>query len=155
MPRVRHREWTPFERAFVPKREIDFANKTFGTNFSPDDVGECWRNNVYQVEIRRQKPEDETLPDLLWLSIRRIDRNPVRDWRHFQRIKNELVGSECEGLELYPAESRLVDAANQYHLFVFDSPTFRFPFGFNERLVSSDSPGKTRQRPHRKSQTER
>jgi hypothetical protein len=37
----------------------------------------------------------------------------VHDWRDLQRIKNQLVGPECEAVELYPAESRKVDTANQ------------------------------------------
>ena len=45
------------------------------------------------------------------------DKKAIHDWRHFQQIKNELVGSEVEALEIYPAESRLHDAVNQYHLF--------------------------------------
>jgi hypothetical protein len=54
-----------------------------------------------------------------WLSIKRRDREVIRDWRELQAIKNAIVGPEHEGFELYPAESRLVDTANQFHLFVF------------------------------------
>ena len=59
----------------------------------------------------------------------------IHDWRDFQRIKNELIGEEYEGVELYPAESRRVDTANQYHIWVAKNIEFRFPFGFNERVV--------------------
>ena len=45
------------------------------------------------------------------------------------------MGEENEGVELYPAESRLVDGANQFHLWVFEDETVRLPFGFPERLV--------------------
>ena len=51
-------------------------------------------------------------------SIKRIDKQPEHDWRVFQDIKNSLFGTESEAVELYPAESRLVDTANQYHLWV-------------------------------------
>jgi hypothetical protein len=70
----------------------------------------------------------------------------VHDWRDLQRIKNELVGPECEAVELYPAESRLVDTANQYHLWADADPTYRFGLGFNMRLTSSDT-GSHLQRP--------
>lgn len=60
---------------------------------------------------------------------------------------NELVGEEVEAVELYPAESRLVDGSNQFHLWCVIG--FRFPFGFEERLVSEDTPGVT-QRPFEK-----
>lgn len=95
------------------------------------------QNNIYQVIVRRQKDANGGWPDMLWLSIRRRDRGTVRDWRHLQRIKNELVGENYEGMEMYPAEDRLADNANQYHLFVVDDPEFRWPWGYGDRLVTS------------------
>jgi len=50
--------------------------------------------------------------------------------------KTNWFARSREGLEIYPAEERLVDSANQFHLWVFDSPIFRFPIGFRERLVA-------------------
>ncbi|GHO61302.1 hypothetical protein KSC_001940 [Ktedonobacter sp. SOSP1-52] len=63
------------------------------------------------------------------------------------RIKDELVGPECEGVELFPARSREVDTSNHYHLWVIDDPTFRFPFGFTRRLVTEATIGDARQEP--------
>jgi len=102
-------------------------------------------NDIYQVQ-RRVIP-----PDNVHLNIRRRDGGPIlRDWRHFQQIKNELIGPECEAVELYPAESRLVDTSNKFHLWGVLDPTFRFPLGFEERDVqyegSKETPG-MRQRP--------
>lgn len=88
-----------------------------------------WINNRYVV-IKKEMSNGFT-----WLSIRHIDRKPIRDWRHFQRIKNELCGEDREGFELYPAEERLVDEANQYHIWVLPEGE-RVPIGFQERLVS-------------------
>lgn len=105
---------------------------------------EYWINDIYQVEFRRF---DE---DCVQLNIRRRDGDVIfRDWRHFQRIKNELLGSECEAVELYPAESRLVDTSNKYHLWGYMNPELRFPFGMDQRDVRSQGgsvPG-LRQRP--------
>jgi len=98
---------------------------------TPD--GTVWENNRYIVVVRHCG-ENPTTGPLIWLSIKSVENDARHDWRDLQRIKNELVGAEAEGVELYPAESRLVDNANQFHLWVF--PNFRFPFGFNERLVS-------------------
>jgi len=83
------------------------------------------------------------------LSIKRNDREPCNDWRDFQAIKNQLVGPECEAVQLYPAESRLVDSSNQYWLWCVSDPAYRFPFGFTERLVNDGSVtvGKSKQRP--------
>jgi hypothetical protein len=52
------------------------------------------------------------------LSFKRNDRAAVRDWRHFQAIKNEVAGAEREAIEIFPAESELVDGANEYHMWV-------------------------------------
>ena len=74
-----------------------------------------------------------------WISFKRIDRKPVKDWRHVQNIKNDILGPEGEAVELYPAESRLTDTANQYHLWGYNNTDIRFPFGFLSRQVSDDA----------------
>lgn len=99
----------------------------------PDDLKEfnVWINNIYTVFVRKCKPV-ECWPAMTWLSIKRNDKEPCKDWRHFQWIKNQLCGPENEAVELYPAESRLTDSSNQYHLWVIDNPQIKFPFGFND-----------------------
>lgn len=93
-------------------------------------------NSRYQVIVRCWGDEDSTgVKGLVWLSIRNIENTHERDWRDYQRIKNELVGPEREGCELYPAESRLADGSNQFHMFVLPEGV-TFPFGFPDRLVS-------------------
>lgn len=100
-----------------------------------------WINNRYQVNVFEME-------DLVHLSIKRRDKVPIHDWRELQEIKNRLVGPENEGVELYPAESRVVDMANQYHLWVFKDPTTRIPFGFNDgRHIMDNPPGNAKQRP--------
>jgi hypothetical protein len=105
-----------------------------------------WINETYQVQ-RREMTQP---PGLIHLNIRRRDGAPIlRDWRHFQQIKNELIGEECEAIELYPAESRKVDASNKYHIWGYADPTWRFPIGMTDRDVDysdGSTPG-TRQRP--------
>lgn len=84
-------------------------------------------NDRYQVNVR--ETEFPGVGPMAHLSIKRRDKEPIHDWRDLQEIKNALVGPECEGVELYPAESRLIDEANQFHLFVFTDPKIRFPIG--------------------------
>lgn len=110
--------------------------------------GQCtvWLNDTYQVQ-RRVVNDGKSVH----LNIRRRDGGPIlRDWRHFQWIKNQLIGEECEAIEIYPAESRLVDTSNKYHLFGWLDPTYRVPVNmFETRDVSYETgrtPG-TRQRP--------
>lgn len=96
------------------------------------EIAECetWINDLYQVQKRYHEH------DVIHLNIRRRDGAPmIRDWRHFQLIKNQLLGPECEAVELYPAESRLVDSCNKYHLYGSADPTYRFPFGWQKRDV--------------------
>ena len=70
-----------------------------------------------------------------YLSFKRIDREPLGDWRAKQRIKNAVLGDHWEGVELYPAEERLVDTSNQYHMFAWEGI---FPiYLFNSREVYS------------------
>lgn len=95
----------------------------------PADDEMILKNNRFQVIVHPVKNDDDKVV-LVHLSIRRLDRKPLRDWREFQRIKNEICGPEHEAVELFPAESRLVDQANQYHLWVLP-PGVRFPFGFD------------------------
>jgi hypothetical protein len=93
-------------------------------------------NDRFQVNVQLVgTPFGTEQGQVLWLSIKRRDRQPLHDWRILQMVKNQIVGAEHEGFEIYPAESRLVDTANQYHLFVFADPTVRLPVGFRERAV--------------------
>ncbi len=128
-------EWTPFEEADVDRSDPEAAFAFEGCTI--------FLNNKYQVAVR---PCETPSGLMVHLSIKRRDKLPIHDWRDLQRIKNELVGPEAEGVELYPAESRLVDSANQFHIFCF--PEAAFPFGFHEgRLVTEAGANGSKQRP--------
>ena len=103
------------------------------------DGEEQWANDLYVVHKRVMDADENGTPRAIHLSIRRQDREPCHDWRDFQRIKNQLAGPEWEGLEIYPAESRLVDMANQYHLWCLDRKVTGLGFGDNERLVGNQA----------------
>jgi hypothetical protein len=148
MPLARSNDFRPVRPELV-KHTMETMNldEAAARKLLDDDVSKCetWINDLYQVQKRYH--ED----GLVHLNIRRRDGAPViRDWRHFQLIKNQLIGEECEAVELYPAESRKVDSANKYHLYGIADPTYRFPFGWEERDVSYEEnrnvPG-MRQRP--------
>ncbi|EDY19938.1 hypothetical protein CfE428DRAFT_2527 [Chthoniobacter flavus Ellin428] len=91
----------------------------------------AFMNDLYTVRMRDASP-------FIQLDITRRDGEACKNWRDFQQIKNELVGAECEAVELFPAESRLVDTANQYHLWVNPDANFRFPFGYKKRVVLNE-----------------
>lgn len=121
------------EKSQVPPR---------GERHVPDEV---WVNDIYEVfvyrgdkaNLRATDGSPTGFPEMIWLSIKRYDRKPIHDWRDFQSIKNQVVGKEHDALEIYPKESRLVDMANQYHLWVIADPKIILPVGFIERSVGT------------------
>ena len=103
---------------------LDTASK-FGVE-SLSGLLDVYLNDIYEVWVYRKKMADFLVHNELFKAI--------HDWRHFQLIKNELVGEEIEAIELYPAESRLHDTANQFHLFCNPIGT-KVKFGWNFRDV--------------------
>ena len=131
------RRWTDFVAGTVP-------SDSFAFDPTRDRV---WINNLYQV-IERFEGEaelDGKTVTHVSLSIKHRTKEAIHDWRDFQRIKNEIIGPEAEAVELYPAESRLVDNANQYWLWCFVG--MPFPYGMPHRLVSEGSYRGSKQRP--------
>lgn len=53
-------------------------------------------------------------------------------WAVKMQIKNELFGEKRAAIEVYPSQDRLVDAADTYHLWVFEKG-FKMPFGIHPR----------------------
>lgn len=134
------KDWTPLTRATLKKELPGDVKEFIGAN-------EIWMNSDYTVFVRRGHQSTPDHPKITWLSIKRNDKHPCRDWRHFQWIKNQLCGPECEGVELFPKESRLVDGSNQYHLWVLEDSSLSFPFGFDDRQISETPLENGRQRP--------
>lgn len=115
MPSEREVEWTPFlTAAFLenPEEGPDFAKK----------------NSLYTVYGRFE--ESELFGEVIHLSIRRNDSHPV-ERSHLKRIKNEVVGPEYDGIEIFPAEDKVQDT-RWVHLRVLKD--FRFPFADRERF---------------------
>lgn len=105
------------------------------------DKCDYYINHLYQVQVQPYGPD----LSMLHICIRRRDGAvDLRDWRHFQQIKNEIAGPEREGFELYPAESRLVDTSNKFHIFVLPEGV-TMNVGWNDRDVQyeerKDVPG--------------
>jgi hypothetical protein len=111
---------------------------------------EYYFNNRYQVAIR--KAEDHNGVPLKVLSIRRQDRKAIMDWRDLQWIKNELLGPEEEAIQIFPAESRLLDTSNQYWLWSYPGQYCGLGFSggraVTEKLsVTMSGHGTSQQRP--------
>ena len=137
--RARHKrrnpEWTPFVQVGVnlPDGGLAFASEEL-------DFDCCFKNSKYMVFVRvhHDDGQEKSLDHALHLSLKRLDKAPVHDWRDLQRIKNEICGDEREGFEIYPAESRLVDTANQYHLWILPKGE-KIHVGFQTRMVGNSS----------------
>jgi hypothetical protein len=157
-------EWrlAPFHAAYIDPADLTLEalrkRLTMGGVRVTDDLIERTRerllrdqivkNDTYQVNVCVADVPDG-FPAMLHLSIKRLDREPIHDWRDLQAIKNALVGDENEGVELYPAESRTTDTANQYHLWVFVNTGNAFPFGWDGgvKLDETHTSGGAKQRP--------
>ena len=123
---------TPFQRASMDVPTWQEVAATAGLSEADArakvawlESQKVWVNNLYQVNV-------EEIGDgkLVHLIIRRLDRQPIHNWQHFQQIKNEILGDECEAVEIYPRESQLVDEKHHYHLWGFRSPLDSFGIGF-------------------------
>lgn len=133
--------WSPFVEAQFDRdpaiaaqlKEVTHAERVF-------------LNNKYQVTLKvlPRLNDPDPAKALRHLSIKRIDKAAIHDWRDLQRIKNDICGPEAEALELYPAETRLVDTSNQYHLWVIPE---RIGVGYNERCIMEAEDFGVRQRP--------
>jgi hypothetical protein len=152
--------WTEFRRGSVPpitEEQITGAMKSFpqlsrdAIEASFDDVlnDTIYVNSRYQVNVRYVNDVPGILGTIAHLSIKRLDKERIgpERYRDFMRIRDELMGTEREAVELYPARSREVDTANQYHLWVMP-PLAVLPFGWHSgRNVVGDSNGGAKQHP--------
>jgi hypothetical protein len=89
---------------------------------------EMWKNHRYTVIVGR-----DDNGHVEHISLRRNDRKPTMPWRDLQRIKTELAGADAEAIELFPAEDRVVDCANQRHLWVWP-PGEQIGIGFEHGM---------------------
>ena len=97
---------------------------------------ELWANDRYVACVERRRDDGPATGSVFSISIHRRDRKPIRDWRHMQSIKNDIAGDETEAIELYPAESRLMDTSNEFWLWCLP-PGERIGVGFPNRTVAT------------------
>jgi hypothetical protein len=141
--------WTPLVRTTLePMTLLERLNKNealakrFGTtvdavqrNLSDlEKNDEIYINSRYQVNVRRIHNDNPEIPDMVHLSIKRLDKMQIgpERYRDFMRIKDELLSPEHEAIEILPARSREIDTSNQYHMWAIDNPEWRIPFGWTE-----------------------
>jgi len=116
--------WSPFVQTHA--RGSRFCDEV-GCDYS-------FANSRYQVLVNYE--DAPGWPPMVHLRIKAHDKRCVRDWRDMQRTKNEICGTEAEGVELYPEEGRLVDEVNEFHIYVLH-PAASFPFGRRSRATAT------------------
>jgi hypothetical protein len=127
--------WRPMRRV-AANSAIRQAHRVIGID--PDDL-EVWTNGEYEAFLKPLPRDGQpgSRDGMVHLSIKRMDRMPVHNWRHLQQIKNEVVGELREAVELYPSEHRIADTANQTHLWVFPEGEI-VPVGFEAGFALTD-----------------
>lgn len=53
-------------------------------------------------------------------------------WKEKQWLKDSLFGEDRVAIEVFPPKDRLVDAANMYHIWIFEKG-FELPFGIHDK----------------------
>lgn len=144
--------WNPMRDITAELSDAELGQRQRYGAINGETLIGVWSSEDYEVEHSTvEVPEFGFQMD--WLSIKRRNKAAVHDWRHLQQIKNEILGPDREAVELYPAEARLVDTSNQYHLFALPAGK-TFPFGYRARMIVDAKPsedrhvrGTARQRP--------
>lgn len=133
-------------KAFVNERPSRVWDKM--RRYDMSEFGEEWENKYYYCTVRRYE-SGFGIGGGPWINIgiSNIDETARHDWRDFQRIKNDICGDEWEAVELYPAESRLIDPSNRFYLWCAPKGVFSFGLPENGRRVWSSAISPAPQRP--------
>lgn len=90
---------------------------------APKGMIDAWCNDRFAVQHFAFGGQE-------WLSIKRHhDGAAPPTWAEMQRIKNELVGEDRVGVEVFPKASEVVDEADLYHLWLYPEDE-ACPFNF-------------------------
>jgi hypothetical protein len=94
---------------------------------------ETWGNDRYTVSVHLLDGDRDGFVEF---AVHNHNRTPHVPWRHLQQIKNEVLGPDREAVQLFPAEDRLVDTANEYWLYVY--PVGKAPMRDRRTKVGMD-----------------
>ena len=94
---------------------------------------ETWGNDRYTVTVHFLDGDRDGFVEITIHNHRRTTHIP---WRHLQQIKNEVLGADREAVQLFPAEDRLVDTANEYWLYAY--PVGKAPMRNRRTKVGMD-----------------
>jgi hypothetical protein len=67
-------------------------------------------NDEYRILIAETE-------EFLHIRIRRLDDKPITEYQLFQDIKNEFIGKDKVGVQVFPKVGDYIDNTNTYHIF--------------------------------------
>lgn len=108
-PRKTTSLWTEFQQVYPVGHDEKPVELEPGESY--------WRNSFYLVFVKELEPE-RGREGAVRLSVKHNQGKAIREWKHLQRIKNEIVGDDREAVEIFPPESMVTSLDNEHHLFV-------------------------------------
>ena len=126
MPGIRKQRQT-IARKLLKKPRGQFEPIDLIRNPAPSWMTRAYQNNRYVVMIDDNARMTGGIMAIKAMIQRHDDRPIPYHWREMQSIKNELFGSETVAIEYYPAQSRLIDKANIYWLFILPPVSLPLP----------------------------
>lgn len=98
-------------------------------------LGQMNRCYLYEHKYCAMTREIDTIwGKVIHCCFRNLEGNDI-PWAEKQWIKDSLFGNDRLAIEVFPAQSRLVDEANMYHIWVFEKG-FELPFGIHKNDIS-------------------
>lgn len=91
------------------------------------EIDKAYSDGEYAVMTRQVLTE---WGQVIHACIRNAENTDI-PWAEKQKIKNELFGIDSTAVEVFPADSELVDEANMYHIWVLPK-SMRLPFSLKE-----------------------
>lgn len=123
-PKMLHDQFGVYQGLWMPEMDRCWIRKEDGCCVCSRLIRTQF-GNVEHVTISRKDPAN---PD----AILTTDGSGDLGWAEKQKIKDELFGAKRTAIEVYPSADRVIDAADVYHLWVFDK-NFRLPFGIHPK----------------------
>jgi hypothetical protein len=115
-------EWGEWQK--TSEEEIASYRERFPIAETCSNVWKCRRFTVLEYVV------SSAWGTMTHLHVRVANRGRAPTWIELQRVKNELVGESRVAVEVFPAETQLVDQADAYHVWVLPDD-FELPFGLH------------------------
>ena len=115
------------------KRVLSPADECYGTGWCAD-MDRCYVLDKKYVVMTRQIKTEWGIVEHAF--IRNKDNSDI-SWKEKQKIKNDLFGRNRTAIEVFPAESRLIDKVGAYHIWILPEE-MELPFGLHENDTSTE-----------------